>query len=131
MKLRSVQLSDSTLSNVWRIARGVPVVPEGALPPTGYVACREDGFPLAAMWLYLSNSKLAYLAWPVTNPEAGVREASEALKLLFAQLCLTALDAGATYVVATSASRGLTKLLVDCGMKEAPKEHALLSLEIK
>lgn len=131
MRLRPYKPEDASMSNDWRKARKVPAVPEEALPKTGSVCLRDDGTPIAMAWLYLTNSKMTYFAWPVTSPQAAPREAKEALTLLIVELHTLARVLGFSIIFSTSTSRGLTKLLLQSGMHIAGEKHDMLSMEVK
>jgi hypothetical protein len=131
MRTRSIIPEDIDLTNAWRRVRGVNALPREALPDVGLMALRDDGTPLAGAWLYLTNAQFAYLAWPVTNPQASLRESNEALERITRELLDLARSLGLRYVVSTSASRGLTKLLVRCGMTVEPRDHDMLTMEVE
>ncbi len=129
MKVRKVWAEDLPQANHWRRQRGVPELQADALPETGCVAS-EGGQTLAMVWLYISNSKLAYLAWPVTRPGISPRKASQALKACFQQLISLARALGMRYLVSTSSSRGLTRLLVKSGFETENLPHDYLTMEV-
>lgn len=57
----------------WLKDRKWPMPPaRGSLPATGYIA-EENGKPLAAGFLYLTNSSIGIFDWLSTNPESGYR----------------------------------------------------------
>jgi hypothetical protein len=45
---------------------------KGSLPATGYIA-EENGKPIAAAFLYLTNSSIGIFDWLSTNPESGYK----------------------------------------------------------
>jgi hypothetical protein len=76
----------------------------------------KNGVPLAAAWLFRTDSKVANIGWTVTNPDASMRLKHDAVAALIEDLKLTAKAEGFTRVVSFSSSRGLTKILVRAGM---------------
>jgi hypothetical protein len=86
--------------------------------------------PIAMCWLYLSNSKLAYLAWPVTRPGLSPRTSHQALGLIFVELIGLAHALGFKSIISTSESKGLTKLLKRHGMLATGTAHAILSMGV-
>lgn len=130
LRVRKTTAADVALSNEWRLRHKVPDLQPDALPPTG-VVCVEGENPLAMAWLYISNSKLAYLAWPVTAPGLGPRKARQALRLACKHQVDLALVLGIKYIVATSSSRGLSKIFEECGLIKGPLSHDLLTMEVR
>lgn len=128
MIIRPTSTTDCLLGNAWRALHKVPQVPLEALPPTGCVAWLGEE-PLAMAWLYFSNSKLAYLAWPVAKPGLAARKSRSALEACFRQLIALAREAGASFIVTTASHRGLTRLLASLGMKQGT-EHTILTMEV-
>ena len=66
----------------WYRARKIPPVPRGILPATGLLVSRDD-IPLMAAWLYQDKSvPVAWLAWPIANPENSPHTSARALRVL-------------------------------------------------
>lgn len=68
----------------WYKAHGWPVeIPSHILPEnTGFMAQKEDGSLLACLFFYISNSRLCWAAWPVTNPAVSYRDRYKGLRLV-------------------------------------------------
>ena len=80
MNVRTYIKEDYPVAAGWWVAHGKPAVPEGALPMPGVVVENGDGAPLAMVWAYLCNSTgVAFLAWPVANPDNAPRDSYDAL----------------------------------------------------
>lgn len=130
LSLRKVTLQDAEEANVWRTAHNSTWVDPIALPQTGGVVEDADGKSLGMVWLYITNSKMFYLAWAVTRPGIAPRLAHQALKHGCEGMITLARQLGAHYVISTSSSRGLSKLLVECGLEKQPLSHDLLVMEV-
>lgn len=52
------------------------------LPPTGLMAMKEDR-KVAALFIYETNSLVAILGWPISDPESSKDERDVALDMLF------------------------------------------------
>ena len=89
------------LEAFWR-QKGLPRVDLRALPPTGLVACREDGALLAAAFLVKSDTNMASLAFVCGNPATPREERSEALDAVILSLAEIALRAGFSCIGAAS-----------------------------
>lgn len=131
MKTRAWKPQDALTANAWRGAHGVPIVPADAIPTTSIVCERNDGTPIAAASLYVMNAPIAYIAWQVTNPEIGPREAKAALERLTTELINLAKHLELSYVISSVASKGLSKLLQRCGMVTDSLPHVILTLDLK
>lgn len=129
MNIRPVKPQDITMANDWRRLHGVPELPEDAHPGSGYVAESQNGTPLAMGWLYYSNSRLAYLAWPIVNPGFPKRPTHKALRLVIEKLVALARATEVKYLVSTSAHRGLTRMMLELGMRTYGP-HELLTMEV-
>ena len=62
--------SDYRLAQKWWMQYNTAYLERHLLPPTGLVAMKE-GQPIAMVWIYLSNSKVAQVAWMVSDPNIG------------------------------------------------------------
>ena len=127
MRVRAVQPSDFEIANRWRRARRVPELDDSIMPKTGSACLDSAGEPIAFAWLYLSNSKLGYLAWPVTKPRLNPRVAHEALTLVVTELCGLAKALGIRSIMSTVASRGLQRLLASHGFLVTGGKHVMMS----
>lgn len=103
--------ADYPLVASWWRGRNFPEVPQAALPKLGVIV-EEDGEPLAAAWLLMSNSNgLAVLVWPTTNPEAPVFRCATALSHAIEFLKQEGAKFGYSHIFSTSAHRGLSSFL--------------------
>lgn len=79
----------------WMVARGVPELPADLFPPDGYVV---EG--VAALWIYLTKSSIAYLEMLVSNPKAPKEERDAALDAVIDACVERARSAGCRTVMA-------------------------------
>lgn len=70
----------------WWEKHGWPVIPGFMLPPVGIVATTDHGEPMAAGWLYQSDSPISWMEWIVGDPDVGAQERGEALDVLIEAL---------------------------------------------
>lgn len=92
-----------TVQRWWR-GHGVTGVPLNWLPPLGSVATGPEGEPLAACWLYLTGTPVAWIEQLVSNPEAPKRMRARALDAVVEDLLWTADRLGCRVVMAATAS---------------------------
>jgi len=69
MFVRAFKDSDYEEVSKWWNKQGWPSLPVELLPDTGIVV-ECHGKMCCVGWLYTSNSELAWLGWPVANPDA-------------------------------------------------------------
>jgi hypothetical protein len=72
---------------------------------------------LAASWLYISNSSIAFIGWPVTNPKAPKRTAMKAIRRILEDQRDLANASGASVVFVYTNSPALLKLLDRLGFQ--------------
>ena len=88
------RLADHPMVCRWWHAQKWPAIALDALPRTGLVGTTDDGVPLAAGWLYQTDSSIGWVEWIVGDPEADKEQRSEALDLLISKLVERSLDLG-------------------------------------
>jgi hypothetical protein len=89
----------------WKGHKFSPAPPQNVLPPLGLL---QPGF--AAAWMYL-GTPVGWITWPVTNPEAPLRERVAALERVFTTLEQEAQRRGMRWVFTCSGQSGLQGML--------------------
>lgn len=107
----SPERDDMNILGCWRQRENLDF-PINLLPETGYVAQSVRGF-IGAVFLYETNSEIAWVAWPVTNPNASSEERNTALELLFAKMEEVAKEKGYKFVLTTTKNAKVSKRLVN------------------
>lgn len=98
------------------------VYPEGWLPPTGgYVI---DG--VVAAFLYLTDSKVAFLENVISSPDSTKEQRREALILITQAASRDAHAAGAKYVVGLTAIKSLAETAKMAGFNVSEQKYSLL-----
>ena len=88
LKVRALQESDwDTLKSWWKWWRW-PEVSKEVLPMNGVggLMVYKDNTPIATGFLYLSNSKVAWLDWVISNPKYKEKDRKESIELLISSL---------------------------------------------
>jgi len=86
MNVRTIKMeTDYQMVCDWWMAHEWPPVPACTLPKNGLVV-EEDGKPLAAGFLYGTDSDLCSIEWIVSNPEAPILARGVAVKKLVKSL---------------------------------------------
>lgn len=67
----------------WKAKRKLPALKPILLSTTGYVVTSiKTSMPIAAMWLYYTNSSIIMFEELITNPESDKKERNEAIDFL-------------------------------------------------
>jgi hypothetical protein len=109
LKLRALQESDwGTLQNWWKTWKW-PEIQKELLPLNGIgglMIYKEDQL-IAAGFLYLSNSKVAWLDWIISNPEYRDKDRKEALSELIIGLEEVAKQQGYSIIISIARNKSL------------------------
>lgn len=95
----------------WWESHEWPVIPIEALPATGRIATNDRGEMVCAVWLYRTDSTIAWLDFYISDPRASKTEVSEGLDLIIEELSLIAKDNGFHSIFTSLGHRGLLRRL--------------------
>lgn len=119
MKLESRQLkeSDWEILQSWWKAWGWPEMSKDLMPLEGLggLIVEKEGKPIASGFLYLTNSKVAWTEWIVSDPEYREHDRADALKLIVEGLEKVAIQAGCTIVLSVGRNKGLLNIHKELG----------------
>lgn len=114
----------------WRVERGEGDLPEGVLPPAGFVACDGRG-PAAVAWSYYPEGvPLAIVDWLVSRPGLRQAEARQAARWVFAAAVAAARERGITRVFITACREGMVREAESCGFTVVAREATHLMRNI-
>mgnify|MGYP003120734450 CR=1 FL=1 len=85
MNTRQLREDDwETLQNWWSAWPEWPNMPKDMLPEngTGGLMVEKNGVPVVAGFIYLSNSKVAFLEWVISNPDYREDDRNKIIKTL-------------------------------------------------
>jgi hypothetical protein len=117
LKLRSLQESDwETLQNWWK-AWGWPEMSKDLMPLDGLggLIIEKDGKPIASGFLYLTNAKVAWTEWIISDPNYREDDRSECLKMIVQGLEDVAISAGYKIVLSVGRNKGLLNIHKELG----------------
>jgi hypothetical protein len=119
MKLESRQLKESdweTLQSWWK-AWGWPEMSKDLMPLDGLggLIIEKEGKPIASGFLYLTNAKVAWAEWIVSDPEYREHDRIDALKLIVEGLEKVAIQAGCTIILSVGRNKGLLNIHKELG----------------
>ncbi len=103
------------LLSIWE-HYGWPPCPIAFLPKTGYVAQRDDGTFIGALFMYLVPGSVAMPTWATGSREVQPQERQEAFAQLFTTLRSIAVAQGCTFLYGVTASPPFKKMMESWGM---------------
>lgn len=112
MNTRTLTGSDYEILSDWWKAWGWPVMAKDMLPDngTGGIMVENKGENIVAGFLYWSNSKLVWLDWIISNPNADKKIRKQAIEMLILTAEQIVKDAGSKYMMSISRSNSLLKI---------------------
>lgn len=97
---------DYSLVASWATSRGLRPFSPGIFSDTGWITYLNDR-PICVAWLYLSNSKLASIAWTISPIDSSKEDRDKCLPILIESLTNYAKMKGATHVFTTCKNASL------------------------
>ena len=112
MNTRTLTGSDYKILSDWWKAWGWPVMAKDMLPDngTGGIMVENKGENIVAGFLYWSNSKLVWLDWIISNPNADKKIRKQAIEMLILTAEQMVKEAGSKYIMSISRSNSLLKI---------------------
>ncbi len=112
MNTRTLTGSNYEILSDWWKAWGWPVMAKDMLPDngTGGIMVENKGENIVAGFLYWSNSKLVWLDWIISNPNADKKIRKQAIEMLILTAEQMVKDAGSKYMMSISRSNSLLKI---------------------
>lgn len=112
MNTRTLTESDYEMLSDWWKAWGWPVMAKDMLPDngTGGIIVENKGENIVAGFLYWSNSKLVWLDWIISNPNADKKIRKQAIEMLILTAEQMVKEAGSKYMMSISRSNSLLKI---------------------
>jgi hypothetical protein len=112
MNTRTLTESDYLILSDWWKAWGWPVMAKDMLPDngTGGIMVENKGENIVAGFLYWSNSKLVWLDWIISNPDADKKIRKQAIEMLILTAEQMVKEAGSKYIMSISRSNSLLKI---------------------
>ncbi len=118
------------ISTWWKAHGWSPVSPD-LLPKRGFVA-EYDGVKVCAIWLYLTDSKLALCEYLISNPQSDKTIRRDAIRRVTNKALRVAKDQGFRICWTFFNHPGLVKTYGDLGFTETDKglTHMIKHLEL-
>ena len=112
MNTRTLTESDYLILSDWWKAWSWPALAKDMLPDngTGGIMVENKGENIVAGFLYWSNSKMVWLDWIISNPDADKKIRKQAIEMLILTAEQMVKEAGSKYIMSISRSNSLLKI---------------------
>ena len=127
--IRQLEPTDyDTLLVKWWDAWGFKPPPRDFLPDggTGGLLISDNETPVCAGFIYMTNSKISWINWIISNKEYKNKNRNSAIKTLLKQLIDTAINSDAYYVFASNNNKFLINKFTDLGFVKGSKSTELI-----
>lgn len=117
LQIRTLKESDWETMQFWWKAWGWPEVTKELMPLEGLggLMVEKDGVAIASGFLYLTNSKVAWTEWIVSDPEYRQEDRAKALTMLVSGLEEIAISAGYKIILSVGRNKGLLNIHKELG----------------
>lgn len=130
LKIRELKEEDySTLCDWWKWHR-FPIPPMEILPDNGLggLMVEVDGIDICAGFLYLTNSKICWIEYIVSNPSYREENRKEVIKTLIERLSEIAKNLGFKVVYSSVVNENLLKTMEELGFNVSKSNSTVLVL---
>jgi len=135
LKARALQESDwDTLVKWWLAWKDWGTNPSKETLPqngTGGIMIEINNVPTVAGFLYLTNSKVAWIEWVVSDPDYKEKNKKEAIELLITTLEMVARSQGAEIILSIGRNKSLLNIHENMGYNVDKTPSYELSKNIK
>ena len=116
MTIRDITKEDYKVIDSWYLERNISVPALKFLPESGLGGLiLEKEKPIAAAYVYTTNSKLGYIDFLISDPNYKEEDRYDIILELFKELTQKAYDLGCEMVWAQSSIKGVTKRCQEIG----------------
>ena len=117
LQLRQLEESDWEMLQSWWKAWGWPEMTKDLMPLEGLggLIIEKEDKPIASGFVYLTNAKVAWTEWIVSDPDYREDDRVEALKTLVQGLEEVAIQAGCKIVLSVGRNKGLLNIHKELG----------------
>ena len=129
INIRKIQLEDYEFIDRWWDEQGFVPLEKDILPMNGLggIIIEKDK-PIAAAYLYLTNSKVGYIDNLITDPKYVSKDRFDIILKLMMACIKMAKKAGCLEIWAMSESRGILQRCKTLGYGVSEKKHSIISV---
>jgi hypothetical protein len=103
----------------WSNLHGFPIVSDLVLPENVFVCYNKNDTPLYCIWFYRTDSRLAWVAFPMSNKDIPYNKREKALEFLMNYVSEYAKKENFVSLITTSNTIEVISVLEKCNYKEA------------
>ena len=118
--VREITIEDYTTINKWYKQRG-ELRPKSSILPNGGLGgfvVEKDKKLVAVIYFYITNSKMGYFDFLMSDPNYREKDRSEIIMMLFQYSTKIAIGAGCECVFVTTAVTGVVDKMKELGVRE-------------
>jgi hypothetical protein len=127
INIRKIELKDYEFINKWWVKQGFKIPNKDILPNEGFGGVIiEKEKPIAAAYLYLTNSKTGYIDNLISNPDYKSKDRFDIIQQLIDALVNSGINSGCKIVWATSAIDGVINKCRGLGYEISKEKHSII-----
>ena len=127
MKSRKIEISDYEQLKEWWSKWGWAVAPTLEFLSTDGVIISDDTEDICAGFIYtISNAPIAWLTFPISNPNVRGQRRKDAIKLMIDTLTEKARELGYKFLYSSLRNSSMIEAQKNCGFLEAGHNHTEL-----
>lgn len=126
--IRNIEMKDYDIINNWWESSPYEKPPLFVLPNNGLGGIIvEKEKPIAVGYIYMTNSKIAYIDYIVSNPNYKAKDRYDAIILLISHCINHAYDMGCERVWGMSNVKGIINRGVDVGCETTTQDYTIIT----
>lgn len=127
MNTRAITETDYNMFTEWWKFFRFPAPPTDILPNNGMggIVVQKGDVDICAGFLYLTNSKIAWIEYIVSNPDYRKEDRKEAIRHLISELCLIGKEQGYRIFYTSVANENLINRFKEVGFHAGSKATEL------
>ena len=117
LQVRTLRESDWEIMSAWWKAWGWPEMSKDLMPLNGLggIIVEKEDIPIASGYLYLTNAKVAWTEWIVSDPNYRQEDRGDALKMIVNGLEDIAIASGYKIILSVGRNKGLLNIHKELG----------------
>tara|TARA_Y100000592_G_C5302614_1_gene236238 strand:- start:25 stop:453 length:429 start_codon:yes stop_codon:yes gene_type:complete len=129
VKVRKTTREDFALLSIWWMEHGEepPLIDQLPDKGLGGFIVEKNNKPIAATYLYLTNSSIAYIANAISDIRYKSKDRFEIIRKLLNACEKQARTYGCDFIFCTSSSKGVIKRCIKSGYNIVDKQHDIIA----
>tara|TARA_R100001163_G_C4994446_1_gene145845 strand:+ start:310 stop:708 length:399 start_codon:yes stop_codon:yes gene_type:complete len=128
MKIKRIQKTDFDTISKWWLDWGLEIPEEELLPEkgTGGWMISDNEIPVAAGYLYFTNTRIGYIDFLISNPEYREKDRNEMIVDLIDYMVKFGIKRGCKFIWATSDNKHVTDKCKKLNYKVLDKKYNII-----